>query len=97
MIITMASVLVLVIVQAWIMAFSFSSTLVLSVFIVLIGFVVAQLKKKIDGINQAPSEGEIGDVRRGLGALALLYHQGLAAAFTTLLFQYGMIIISGKI
>ncbi|MEO1441930.1 MAG: hypothetical protein AAFV33_16150 [Chloroflexota bacterium] len=93
MITTMSSVLLLLVAQTWLADFSWSTLAVLIVFVGAMAGVVARLKKRIDDVDSVPSDGEIGMVRVGLGALARLHHQGLLAVTITLITQYALVVI----
>lgn len=95
MMITMTSILLLLVAQTWLAAFSWQTIAVLVVFIGSMAGVVAALKRGIDGVDQVPSDGAIVTVRAGLGALARLHHQGLLAAAVTLVAHYALVALAG--
>ncbi len=66
---------------------SFEMLMVLAAlcFFVQQGLVAARLAKDIAGVDSVDSQGEIDDVRSGLGALALLHHRGLLLTVSSLL------------
>ncbi|NJN15433.1 MAG: hypothetical protein HC822_03635 [Oscillochloris sp.] len=88
---TMASILLLLLAQAWLADFSWQTIAVLVVFVGSMAGVVAALKKGIDGLDRAPSDGAITTVRAGLGAVARLHHQSLLAAAVTLIVHYALV------
>ena len=65
--------------------FEMPYVIVSAVFFVQFIFVASLLKKRINDVDNTPSNGEISAVRTGLGALARLHHQGLLMVFSTLL------------
>ena len=89
---TMSSVLLLLVAQTWLANFSSPTLTVLIVFIGTMVGIVARLKKRIDDVDSVLSDGEIGTVRQGLGALARLHHQGLLAVTITLIMQYALVV-----
>ena len=93
MITTMSSLLILLVAQSWLSGFSWETLTVLTVFVGSMIGVVAVLKKRIDDVDRAPSDGDIDVVRAGLGALVRLHHRGLLAAAATLGAQYALVLV----
>lgn len=85
---TMAGVTALVIWQVVLTGYAPGALVVAAVFFGQLVLVVSRLGSRIRAVNSVPSEGDIGAVRDGLGALALLHHQGFAMTATTLLAQW---------
>ena len=82
---------VLLVIQAVLRSFDARALGVLVPFLVLLTAVVAQLAPGIRGVDAVSSEGDIHDVRRCLGALALLHHQGLATSAVGLALQLSLV------
>ncbi len=82
---TMGTVSVLMVVLLWQTELSVAAVAVASLFFAQLALIVARLFKDIRGVDDVPSEGEVGAVRDGLGALALLHHRGLLMTLSTLI------------
>jgi len=88
MITTMAIVTMLIFIQAMLADLSTMSLVVGGVFYIQLISVVIPLFPAIRGVDNVLSDGSIGAVRRGLGTLARVHHQGLVMASTTLIAEW---------
>lgn len=83
MIIAQASAFVLIGLHTWLRGFDTFSLVILAAYLVMQGWLVSQLRPRIEAVKGVPSEtGEIGAVREGLGRLAVIHHGGLIMALT---------------
>lgn len=81
MIVAQASAFVLIVAHTWLRGFDPLSLTIIAVYVALQGWLVSQLRPRIEAVKGVPSEtGEIGAVREGLGRLAVIHHIGLAMA-----------------
>lgn len=85
MITTMLSVSFILAYNLFINRFETPYLIVSAVFFTQFVLVASLLKKRINDVDNTPSDGEIRAVRKGLGALARLHHQGLVMVFSTIL------------
>jgi len=85
MITTLAAVSLLIAAQLYLSGFAPATAAVAGVFFAQLVLILVRLRKDIRGVDEVPSGGEIGIVRDGLGALALLHHRGLLMTATTLI------------
>lgn len=88
MIATMSTTAFLLSVQVYAAGFSERALVVAGIFFLQMGVIASQLLRRIRDVEGVSSDGSIAQVRDGLGALALLHHQGLLAATTTLVAQW---------
>ena len=93
MIVTMASALVLILLQLWVHGFAAFALAVVGVYLVMQGWLVARLRPRIAAVKAVASDtGDIGAVRRGLGRLAVLHHGGLLTAATLAALQLAILV-----
>ncbi len=78
---TTSILMILLLIQTGLSAAAWTAV---GLFFVQLILIVARLFKDIRGVDQVPSDGEVGAVRDGLGALTLLHHRGLVMTLTTL-------------
>lgn len=88
MITVMGSGTVFTLIQAGPRNFDRAALTMLAFLVLSLGYILAHLGSRIRAVVDVPSEGEIDDVRRGLGRLAALHHIGLATAAGLTLLQF---------
>lgn len=82
---TMATASVLMIVLIVQTGFSALTLALGALFFGQLVLIVARLARDIRGVDEVRSDGDVGAVRDGLGALALLHHRGLLMTGSTLI------------
>lgn len=80
MITVMGSGTIFTLIQAWQRNFDWAALTILVFLVLCLGYIIANLGSRIKAVVDVPSDGEIGNVRQGLGRLAALHHIGLATA-----------------
>lgn len=78
---------VLLVIQAWQRSFDGPSVIVLALFATAQGYLFVDLKPRIRGVRDMPTDGPIASVRTGLGRLVALHHGGLATTASVALMQ----------
>jgi hypothetical protein len=68
------------IIQAWQRNFDWATLTVLAFLILSMSYIIFNLGSRIKAVVNVSSDGDISDVRQGLGRLAALHHIGLATA-----------------
>lgn len=76
----MGSGTIFTLIQTWQRDFDWASLTVLAFLILCMSYIISNLGSRIKAVDEVPSDGDIGNVRRGLGRLAALHHMGLATA-----------------
>lgn len=79
MITVVASGTLLVFVQAWQYDLRWTAVAVAAWLVFSMGYVVSQLRARIDAVKSVSSDGDASAVQRGVGRLAALHHLGLAS------------------
>ncbi|MFB2771963.1 hypothetical protein ACE1AT_22165 [Pelatocladus sp. BLCC-F211] len=67
-------------IQTWQRDFDWASLTVLAFLIPCMSYIFSNVNSRIQAVDEVPSNGDIEDVRRGLGRLAAIHHIGLATA-----------------
>ncbi|MFC7189617.1 hypothetical protein [Halocatena marina] len=94
---TMATVVssgtVLVLYQMWQQNFG-ESALTVAVWLFLsMGYVISQLRARIAAVKSISSDGDIDDVREGLGGLVTIHHMGLIATSGVVILQTVLVVL----
>ena len=89
---TMGTVTLLILAQLFGTGLAWQAQVVAGLFGLQLVLIVARLRRDIRGVEEVPSDGDIEQVRDGLGALALAHHRGLLLAASTLIAQWVLIV-----
>lgn len=74
-------------IQAWQRDFDWASLTVLGFLALCMSYIISNLGSRIKAVENVSSDGDINDVRQGLGRLVALHHIGLATAAGLTLLQ----------
>lgn len=83
----MGSGTIFTLIQTWQRNFDCASLTVLIYLGVCLSYLILNLNNRIKAVEEVPSDGDIGDVKKGLGRLAALHHIGLVTALGLTLLQ----------